>query len=183
MTAGLGESLIEAAFDVCTTLDAVGATAVLTGGSAATFYAPVAYQSVDIDFVITVNAPSGQGAQALEAAGYELDPKRRLYQHSLQPFPIEFLAGPLGIGDDLIKTWSTVRRGERVLHVLTATDSVRDRLAAYLFWKDFSGLDQALAVARAQRELVDLAAVEAWCLREGHPQRFRDFRAELSRAT
>ena len=35
-------TLVEVAFEVCTALDASGYTAVLTGGSAATFYAPAA---------------------------------------------------------------------------------------------------------------------------------------------
>jgi len=36
---------------------------VLTGGSAATFYAPHAYQSDDLDFVITLRG-NGDGARA-----------------------------------------------------------------------------------------------------------------------
>ena len=91
----------------------------------------------------------------------------------------EFPPGPLMIGREHITTWHTDRRGERVLHVLTATDSLRDRLAAYLFWKDFSGLDQALAVARAHPHSIDLQVVEKWCEREGHRERFEDFAAEL----
>jgi hypothetical protein len=44
-------SLIDGAFAVCTALDAAGFTAILCGGSAATFYAPGAYVSADNDFV------------------------------------------------------------------------------------------------------------------------------------
>ena len=44
-------SLVEVATAVCTALEQAGVTAVLTGGSAATFHAPEAYQSSDIDVV------------------------------------------------------------------------------------------------------------------------------------
>ncbi len=62
MTDATGSALISVAFEVCTALEAAGTTAVLTGGSAATFYAPEAYQSVDIDFVITMRSQGGAGA-------------------------------------------------------------------------------------------------------------------------
>jgi hypothetical protein len=51
-----GSSLVDVAFAVCTALDRDGITAVLTGGSAATFYAPEAYQSEDADFVLSFDA-------------------------------------------------------------------------------------------------------------------------------
>ena len=53
-----------------------------------------------------------------------------------------------------------------MLNVLTATDSCRDRLASYLFWDDFQGLEQSLAVYGAQSHLIDLPAIKEWCRRE-----------------
>ena len=40
---GLNSSLTDVAFAVCTALHEAGYTVILTGGSAATFYAPEAY--------------------------------------------------------------------------------------------------------------------------------------------
>lgn len=51
MTISANTPLFEVAMAVCSALDRAGITAVLTGGSAATYYAPEAYQSSDIDFV------------------------------------------------------------------------------------------------------------------------------------
>ena len=51
MTIRSETSLAELALIVCTALERVGQTAILTGGGAATFYAPEAYQSRDLDFV------------------------------------------------------------------------------------------------------------------------------------
>lgn len=167
-------TLSDVAFHVCTVLDRAGITAVLTGGSAATFYAPDAYQSRDIDFVITVWAPNGE--RALLDAGFTLD--LDCYVHPATTFPIEFPKGPLMVGDDHIRTWSTVRRHDEVLNVLTPTDSCRDRLAAFLFWNDFSGLEQALAVCRARSD-VDLDVVRNWCRRSGHLEKWHLLKARL----
>lgn len=121
-------TLTEVAFEVCTALDKKGFTAVLTGGSAATYYAPEAYQSRDLDFVLTFRGVDGE--QALMDLGYHR--KGDFYVHNVSPLPLEFPPGPLAVGEDHIAKWSTVKRRKQVLHVLTPFDSVRDRLASYL---------------------------------------------------
>ena len=170
-------TLTDVAFAVCTALDEAGIKAILTGGSAATYYAPDAYQSSDLDFVITFHS-GADGAAVLTALGYRSD--SGAYVHRESPLPIEFPPGPLMIGDDYITRWATVERGngER-LHVLSPTDSCRDRLAALLFWNDFSGLEQALAVFRAQRSHIDLALIKDWCARERRPEAYEIFAARL----
>jgi hypothetical protein len=56
-------SLIDVAFAVCTSLDNIGTRAILTGGSAATFYAPTALQSRDCDFITTLGAAMHRGTR------------------------------------------------------------------------------------------------------------------------
>ena len=68
----------------------------------------------------------------------------------------------MAIGRDIVTTWSTERRNDEVLHVISATDCVRDRFMHYFAWNDYSGLMQAVAVAKAQRDRVDLDAFRAW---------------------
>ncbi len=172
---GPKSTLAEVAFIVCTALNRVQLTAVLTGGSAATYYAPDAYQSRDLDFVITVHAPGG-GA-ALASLGFT--EVGQVYRHPATHFTVDFPRGPLAVGSEPITSWRTARRRKGLLHVLTPTDSCRDRLASYLFWNDFSGLEQALAVARAHRSEVDLATVGAWCSREGQGPKFELFKSRL----
>lgn len=168
-------TLADVAFAVCTALERAGYHVVLTGGSAATFYAPDAYQSDDIDFVITRRGHAGE--EALASLGYVR--KGDFYKHPDSRYPLEFPNGPLAVGDDLITTWKTVRRRGEVLHVLSPTDSCRDRLASFLFWNDFSGLEQALAVFRACPKQVDLELIEDWCRRERHPEAFAVFAARV----
>ena len=109
-------SLVEVAFSVCTTLDTEGIKAVLTGGSAATFYAPASYQSFDLDFVITFSAEKNDGPKRLSSLGFEQIGD--YYKHPDCDFPLEFPPGPLTIGDDFVTSWSTVRNGESLLHIL-----------------------------------------------------------------
>ena len=172
-------TLTEIAFSVCTALHSAGYTVVMTGGSAATFYAPRAYLSDDIDFVITLKGTGGE--EALEHLGYHR--KGDYYVHASSRFPIEFPPGPLAIGDDFVDSWKTFRRKRQLLHVLSPTDACRDRLASFLFWNDFRGLQQALDVCQAQRRKVHLDVVRSWCLREHQAEKFQLFKQRLDALT
>lgn len=169
-------TLPDVAFAVCTALHHAGFVAVLTGGSAATFYAPEAYQSLDIDFVLTFSGKDGEAA--LTALGFSR--KGDFYVHTASRYPLEFPPGPLAIGEDLVTAWRTERRGEQLLHVLSPQDSCRDRLASFLFWNDLSGLEQALHVHRARPAEVDVDALRDWCRREGQVQKFELYEQRLS---
>ncbi|MBX7131087.1 MAG: hypothetical protein K1X67_00260 [Fimbriimonadaceae bacterium] len=176
MTIGPTTTLRELAFIVCSALHRAGTTAILSGGGAATVYAPEAYQSRDLDFIFefwsTTDVPS---AQPLLDLGFVLDGQS--YAHPSTHLTVEFPTGPLAIGEELITTWDTLREGDRLLHILTATDCVRDRLAWFLFYRDFSALEQALAVA--SRHPVDLALIERWCIGSGESGKFQIFADRL----
>jgi len=157
-------TLREVAFAVGTALDREGAHAVLCGGSAATFYAPEVYQSEDLDFVLTFGADDGPVArQALESLGYRF--KNGMFFHDASHFTVEFPRGPLAVGNVLVTKTETVREGDRVLHVVSATDVVRDRLHKYAAWDDFSALRAAIGVALEVP--VDLDAIHDFMRREG----------------
>lgn len=97
----------------------------LTGGSAATYHAPEAYQSHDADFVLVIYASGAEVKAALGELGYEH--RNAMFVHATNPFTVEFPRGPLAIGIDFVRGWSTVCRADETLHVLAPTDSVRDR--------------------------------------------------------
>lgn len=148
------------------------------GGAQRPTYAPDAYQSGDLDFVITLQGTDGEAA--LNSLGFVR--KGDFYRHPHSHFLLEFPRGPLAVGEDLIATWSTVRRRKQVLHVLSPTDSCRDRLASFLFWNDFSGLEQALAVHHAHQKKIDMRLIEDWCRREGQHPKFLLFAARAAGA-
>ena len=170
-------TLEDVAFAVCTTLERAGFRVVLTGGSAATYYAPAAYQSHDLDFVLVFNGP--RAVEALAAIGFHRD-GAGTFRHPGTHLSLDFVNGPVAVGEDEITQWVTVTRGTEVLHVLSPTDSVRDRLAGFLFSNDFASLAQAVAVYESRRADVDLARVEAWCRRERRPEQWALFRARVS---
>lgn len=111
---GPDTSLVDVCFIVCTALALVDTTVVLTGGSAATFYAPQAYQSRDADFIITLSGENN--AATMKSLGYS--EKGGTYVHKSNGYTVEFPKGPLAIGDDLITTWETFRRDDGHLNVL-----------------------------------------------------------------
>lgn len=180
MTIGITSSLTDVAFAVCTALNKCDVTGVLVGGSAATYYAPRAYQSRDLDFIITLAIPRDRkrAGAAIIDLGYRL--VNQTYVHKRNPFTVEFPPGPLAIGDDLIKNWNTVRRRDDILHVITPTDCVRDRLLwFYLQPTDRSSLQAAIGVAK--RHAIDLEEIETWSKRDGFDDKYREFELGLKR--
>ena len=173
-------SLRDVAFVVCTALHNGGIEAVLTGGSAATVYAPHACQSHDLDFIITFHTPQTDAGKILASLGYSVAGDH--YEHANNALVLEFPRGPLAIGRDLVEKWDTLREGSMILHIIRPTDSCRDRLAGFLFWNDRGSLDQAVAVARARRKDVDVKVIRDWCRSEGKEDAFVAFERELSAA-
>jgi hypothetical protein len=168
-------TLEDICFAVCTALQNAGTTAVLTGGSAATYYAPQRYQSFDADFIITMRQDGRSTADALASLGFT--ERGGAYEHPATQYTIEFPPGPIAIGDVIITDWETMIRGDETLHVLSRTDSVRDRLAAFYHWSDRSSLITALAVAESGE--IDLSRIEAWSNAEGAAAKFREFADRL----
>lgn len=170
-------TLEDVVFEVCTALARRNLQVLLVGGSAATYYAPKAYQSYDADFVavFSVNrAREAEVAATMSELGYKLT--GNTFEHSSgSPFTVEFPKGPPMIGGDAIRTFETVERVDEILYVISSTDCVRDRLAQYYFWNDRTALRAAVAVAGAQREHIDVGLIRDWSFREGELEKFADF--------
>ena len=109
MKIGPETTLRELAFIVCTALSEAGETAVLSGGGAATVYAPDAYQSKDLDFIFTFwSAIAKPSRTPIEALGFKQI--HGTFHHEQSPFTLEFPAGPLAIGNEEILAWETLKR-------------------------------------------------------------------------
>lgn len=168
-------SLRELAFLVCTRLDSIGTRAVLTGGSAATVYAPAAYQSRDADFVLDFSSNRKGIAEQIAELGFVLS--GATYRHPHSSFTLDFLEPPLAIGSDTEIHPVTYVEGDQLMHILSPTDCVRDRLASFFWYKDFSALEQALAVAASNP--IDLEIVRKWSNSEQEAYRFKIFAERL----
>jgi hypothetical protein len=131
--------------------------------------------SYDVDFVIQLEATGSSGRAVLRVLGFE--PSGDHYMHRNSPYLLEFPTGPLAIGDDLVGSWETVRRSDEVLYVISRTDSVRDRLAAYYHWGDAVSFATAVGVARSGS--IDVDVIESWSARERKTREFGRFLAEV----
>ena len=154
-----------------------GIRAVLTGGACASIHAGGGYSSVDADFVLLGENSRRQMDDALAPLGFRRSGDR--YVHTETEFYVEFPRGPLAIGaDDQILPIEYVSGPRRCL-VLSATDSCRDRLAAFYHWNDRQSLEVAVLIALANR--LDWRRIRHWSAGEGFTVRYVEFLQELRR--
>lgn len=149
--------------------------AVLTGGACATIYSGGEYQSEDLDLILQASPTQGALDEAMAKAGFI-----RLKDHFEHPntrYFVEFPRGPLSIGSDVSVRPVQLLVGRVSVILLSATDSCRDRLAAFYHWKDRQSL--RVAVAIAARHPVDLKGIRSWSVREGASREFEEFMEEL----
>ena len=171
-------SLAEVAACVAQALARAKIRAVLTGGACATIYSKGEYQSSDLDFVLQSAITPEQLDALMESIGFH--PTGNRYEHPRTTFFVEFPAGPLGIGAD-IDIRPVVTRIARIrVKALSATDSCRDRLAAFYHWNDRQSLITAVQIARHRK--VNLKAIRAWSEREDVSDKFLEFLGILRQA-
>lgn len=157
-------SLRDVALEVSTALHSAGLRVVLVGGSAATFYAPHAYQSQDLDFIARFAADDEREhklVEVLAALGYELEGRTFVHKHG-NPFTIEFPMGPASIGDEVVQHFDTVHQDNRILVIVTPTDCIRDRLAHFFYWNDRTALTAAIGVAQAHKSSIQFEHIRTW---------------------
>lgn len=168
-------SLEELAAFVCQTLADSGITVTLTGGGCVTIWSEGRYVSHDLDFIEEGPVPRKKVQEALSELGFT--PSGRHFIHPDTTFFIEFPSGPLMVGDQRVQRASRRKTSAGTLRLLTPTDCVKDRLAAFFHWSDRQSLEQALLVANAQR--INLADIRRWSKGEGHEEKFQVFQQTL----
>jgi len=131
-----------------------GIDAVLTDCACVAVYSDGSYVSKDADFVIRRRVRQAVLDSALGELGFWRDGDR--YVHNDVRFYLEFPPGPLAIGTDLTIQPIEVAVGNKRMLALSATDSCRDRLAAFYHWRDRQSLRLAVAVARHQAVDLDV---------------------------
>lgn len=166
----------ELAAIVSTTLEAAGISAVLSGGAVVSIYTNNEYESSDLDFISPES--TSRIAEAIASLGFKR--AGRMFSHPLTALFVEFPAGPLAIGGELIRATEVgeKRTAAGTIRLLTPTQCVMDRLAAYFHWNDLQSLDQAVMVASSQE--ISLGKLDAWAKREGATEKLRKFKQELA---
>ena len=161
---------------VCAELGRAGITVTLTGGACVAIWAAGEYVSKDLDFIEEGPVPRGRIRAVLEALGFT--EQQRYFVHPDTEFFVEFPTGPLMVGDTRVEEVAWRETGAGKLRLLSPTDCVKDRLAAFYHWNDRQALEQALLVARAQA--VDRADIERWSRQEGAQAKYQVFAAALT---
>ena len=168
----------ELAAFICSHLKKNGIDVVLSGGSCVSIYSNNKYVSSDLDFVDNQYFIRGEKVRnALSEIGFYEE--NRYFKNPETDLLIEFPPGPLSVGDEPVKEVILLRFSTGELRIISPTDCVKDRLAAYYHWDDRQGLEQAVLVARDKE--VDLSEIERWSGHEGKLRQFRDFRRLLGR--
>jgi hypothetical protein len=153
-------SLEELGALVSQALERVGISATLSGGGAVTVYAENLYMSGDLDFV--TSAQTKDIAAAIAPLGFHRARGAREFEHPQARYYVEFPSGPLGFGDTVIsdRDATTIETVFGPLRIVTPTQILMDRIAAFVHWNDNPSFDQAVMVARRQQ--IDWSALYTW---------------------
>jgi hypothetical protein len=156
---------VELAALVSQTLEKAGIKATLSGGGAVSVYTHNRYQSSDLDFVTAARRDALRAA--LRPLGFIPATDLRHFTHPGTALFLEFPAGPLEFGDRVVHH-DEIPRLETPwgpLRVITPTQCVMDRLAAYRHWRDRQSWDQAVMVAA--RQTIEYDELVAYAESEG----------------
>jgi len=151
-------SLGELAAFVCTHLRTNGIEVVLSGGGCVSIYTSNRYQSYDLDFIENLPTSRRRIKEVLLVIGFI--EKDRIFAHPQSDFVLDFPAGPLAVGSEPVKETVDMKFSTGILTLLSPTDCVKDRLAAYYYWEDLQSLEQALMVVEAKE--IDVDEIRRW---------------------
>lgn len=143
-------------------------------------YAPQVYTSLDADFVLEEERPIAEVAKALGPIGFARDGKSGIFRHKHTKYTVDFPKGPLAVGGDYVYETATLTLGKTTLRILSRTDCIRDRLAHFYHWDDYTALAAAVGVALAGVTDVDIALLRGWSIRERHSKKFAEFERRLA---
>lgn len=155
---------------VTDTLRKSGIDALLVGGTCVSIYTVNKYVSMDLDFVS--HGSMKAITKSLEQIGFRKKSSRHFVRDDC-PFFIEFVAPPAAIGSEPVTEpfELTTRYGK--IFLLSPTDTVKDRLAAFYHWNDVQAFEQAVMVA--QDQAVTISEIKRWSLAEGFNEKYHEF--------
>ena len=168
-------SLGELAAHICTHLAEKGIKCVLTGGACVSIYTKNRYQSYDLDFIENGSFTRKELAKALSEIGFSEE--NRYFKHPDTEYFIEFPAGPLAVGKAPVKEPDVMEYETGRLLLLSPSDCIKDRLAAYYHWKDKQCLEQAVMISESQP--IDIDEIKMWSEQEGKLLEFNMIKDKL----
>lgn len=162
---------IEVAAYVQTHLRESGINVVLSDGAAVSFFCENRYVSADVDLVNMFEVRRARIRAVMEEIGFI--ESGRYFKHPESSIIVEFPPGPLMVGVEPVKEIHDVTLATGMLRIISPTDSVKDRLAAYYHWGDEQCLYQAALIRDSVG--IDLEEIERWSRGEGKGAEFKRF--------
>lgn len=165
---------------VCDVLKARDIDAVLSGGSCVSVWTENQYVSNDLDMITTTLASRYRLSEALDSLGFKRQGNSRYYRHPESEFALEFPNGPIMVGDEQVpdERVHELATANGTLRLLSPTDCIKDRLAAFYHWKDRQSWEQAISVAK--RHPPDWEGLKKWHVNEGEVGSFDKFFQEAT---
>lgn len=151
-----------------------GIEVTLVGGACVSIYAGNKYISYDLDFI--TESSLKELAPILDGLGFKRK-DGRLFENPECKFLIDFPMPPIAIGNEPVLEFNSLKTKHGIILLLTPTDCVKDRLAAYFFWNDRQALEQAVLVTRNNK--VKLTKIRKWAESEGEIEKFKIFKKKL----
>jgi len=160
-------------------LEGCGISTVLVGGAVVAIYSEGLYRSGDLHMILEVHRRADV-VDAMGKIGF-LPSRSRYFKHPECPhLYVEFPPGPVELGEEHPVYPAEIPVEGRILKLLSPTDCVKDRLAAYIHWKLRDCFRQAVLVAGSQKDRIDFENLAAWCEREGGGEAYRELLEKLS---
>jgi len=153
-----------------------GIDAILVGGACVSIYTENRYLSSDLDFVSFTSIK--EISPVLLKLGFEKKSSRHFEKNDC-PLFIEFVSPPASLGREPVAETNALKTKFGNIKLLTPTDSVKDRLAAYYHWNDHQALEQAILIARSQK--INLREINRWSEKEGQKEKYNAFVNMLKR--
>jgi hypothetical protein len=154
-----------------------GIEVILSGGAAVSIYSSNKYVSKDLDLINIFGVNRREIRDVMTTAGFYEE--GRYFRHPDSQFFVEFPPGPLAIGQESIKQIVEKKLSTGILKVISPTDCVKDRLAAYYHWNDQQSLLQAILVL--QQNKIDLEEIRRWSQVEGKLEEFEKIKSRLKK--
>ena len=148
---------------------------VLSGGAAVAIYSNHKYVSKDLDLVNVYGVNRRKIREVMITIGFYEE--GRYFRHPDSHFFVEFPPGPLAIGQESVRQTVEKKLSTGTLKIISPTDCVKDRLAAYYHWGDQQSLLQAVLVA--QQNEINIDEIRRWSRVEGKLQEFEKIRDKL----
>ena len=163
-------SLKDLAITISDYLGRNGIDVVLTGGACVSIYTNNKYMSYDLDYVF-ISGDHKKTKELLGQIGFY--PEDRYFKHMDTEYFLDFVPPPLSVGSEPVKEIAEINKNNKTLRLLSPTDCVKDRLAAYYHWNDRQSLEQAVLVCKDND--IDLQEVKRWSLNEGMRGKYLKF--------